>query len=459
MNLYLIKLIRHFALSVLILSFGLLATSVASADTGSNSTNRTDATKACQPFNIPMAGVPCDAGYTGTKYPMRTKECPSGKITDGLTFDYSNCKQVGKGQVDVNATDCSITPNVVGCMAAPTLSGCSIGKHWTLKGTNIAHCVSDDPACAWGTSLTHDSKGEPSCVQNTCPGNQVLQADGISCACPPSLPVWNGNSCEAPCIGTTAQITADCPSGQTGSRTLDLVFDCNSKVISKTEISNTCVSTPVTCPAETTYISACPPPMTGSMKVTRYYNLTNGVSCLPSEVNDESGCSSVPVTPSCPPGGPQKNWPNCTCDSNETWNGSTCISNNSSSSQSSATLPVTCPDARVTSRSCPIGFDGNIFVTTTYFGPSCSETNTEQNACVPSARNGSSTGPAWDTWVPEVVCVPVTRQNADGSWSTRLVYPWDTGVTDMGNSPTCTPSPGYYQHWKLDANGNPVLLN
>jgi hypothetical protein len=57
-----------------------------------------------------------------------TKECPSGKITDGLTFDTSNCKPAGKETIDVNETDCSLTPTVTGCMTLPTLSGCPVGK-------------------------------------------------------------------------------------------------------------------------------------------------------------------------------------------------------------------------------------------------------------------------------------------------------------------------------------------
>lgn len=107
-------------------------------------------------LQYPAGPVACDAGYTGKKFPMRTKTCPDGKITDGLTFDYSNCKPAGRENVDLNATDCSITPTAVGCMPVPTLSGCPVGKHWTLAGSKIAHCVNNDPVCPWGTSLTHD---------------------------------------------------------------------------------------------------------------------------------------------------------------------------------------------------------------------------------------------------------------------------------------------------------------
>lgn len=249
----------------------------------------------CQTYSIPLAPVPCDAGYTGKKFPMRTKTCPDGKITDGLTFDYSNCKPAGRENVDLNATDCSITPTAVGCMPVPTLSGCPSGKHWSLAGSNIAHCVNNDPVCPWGTSLTHDFLGEPSCIANTCPSNQVLQSDGISCACPASLPVWNGSSCVVPvCNSYISNANAYCPAGQTGYITNQNTYDCNNNLLSTVEIANTCV-TPVSCPGPTTQYTACPVGQTGQRVVTTNYTLVNG-ACSSSVTTDSSGCSTPAVT-------------------------------------------------------------------------------------------------------------------------------------------------------------------
>lgn len=230
---------------------------------------------------------------------MRTKTCPDGKITDGLTFDYSNCKPAGREAVDVNATDCSITPTAVGCMAVPTLSGCPTGKHWSLAGNKIAHCVNNDPVCPWGTSLTHDFMGEPSCIANTCPSNQVLQSDGISCACPASLPVWNGSSCVVPvCNSYISNVNAYCPAGQTGYITNQNTYDCKNNLLSSTEIANTC-ATPVSCPGPTTQFTACPSGQSGQMLVTTSYTMTNG-TCSSSLTTDTSGCSIVPTPPTSP---------------------------------------------------------------------------------------------------------------------------------------------------------------
>lgn len=81
---------------------------------------------------------------------------------------------------------------------AATPHNCPGSKHWVTLGTGIAHCVLDDFVCPMAQHLVHDAIGNPSCVSNTCPSNQVLQGDGVSCACPASLSVWNGSSCVAP---------------------------------------------------------------------------------------------------------------------------------------------------------------------------------------------------------------------------------------------------------------------
>ena len=207
MKTYFVNVLRRFAIAFLVLFMGNSSLSFA-ADVRAPS--------ACAPFIIPLAGVPCGPGYTGTAFPLRIKACPSGVITDGNSFDRANCKPNGV-VLDPNATNCSVTPTVVGCIQPPTAHGCSAGNHWTLDGSKIAHCVADDPNCPWGTTLKHDGLGNPTCVANTGPSNQVLQADGISCGCEASL-VWNGGACVVPivCPAQTVVATA-CQSGYTGN--------------------------------------------------------------------------------------------------------------------------------------------------------------------------------------------------------------------------------------------------
>lgn len=194
-------------------------------------------TATCVPYTIPIQSTvtACGNGLMGSKYKTSTKSCPSGAITTSADYDTSGCMTAPPSAGTVNtATRCIVTPDA--CGTNPVAKGCTSGYHWTLIGTNIAHCVADDPACPWGTSLRHDAIGNPSCIQNTCPSNQVLQGDGISCACPVNT-VWNGGSCvPAPptCVagaqrvnpaacgtgfsGTMYQIqTTTCPAGPYGS--------------------------------------------------------------------------------------------------------------------------------------------------------------------------------------------------------------------------------------------------
>lgn len=99
-------------------------------------------------------------------------------------------------------TNCEINPFL--CQGEPVAKGCQPGHHWTLQGTNLAHCVRDDFACGFGQHLEHDNIGNPYCVANSCPAGQQLQADGVSCACP-SGTTWNGSSCVVVAAAPPAQ--------------------------------------------------------------------------------------------------------------------------------------------------------------------------------------------------------------------------------------------------------------
>lgn len=92
----------------------------------------------------------------------------------------------------VSDTQCPVgTP---ACAGVLTLSNCPTNYVWKTTGSSVAHCAKADYNCGWGYTLQHDSLGNAYCTQNTCPSNQQLQADGVSCACASGY-VWNGASC------------------------------------------------------------------------------------------------------------------------------------------------------------------------------------------------------------------------------------------------------------------------
>lgn len=225
----------------------------------------------CTPYSIPIQSTvtQCGSGMTGSKYKTMTKTCPGGEVKESTDFDTSGCRTASTGSNGTLTAEaqCRLTPGA--CAYTPIASNCPAGRKWTLMGSGVAHCVDEDPVCPWGTSLTHDKLGNPSCVQNTCPSNQVLQADGKSCACP-SGTGWNGSSCVAPtCFEGTATTgsqactwggtqyyreTTTCPSGAYGAPSKTGYWDTSG-----------CAPQPVTCtPSAWTESAACGSGMTGN---------------------------------------------------------------------------------------------------------------------------------------------------------------------------------------------------
>lgn len=165
--------------------------------------NTAAAQSTCVPFKIANQNsiVACGPGQSGSKFTSTEKICPSGAVIVSA-LDTSGCRPAPGKKNEVNSTNkCLVTPDA--CAGLPTPAGCPAGMHWTLAGSKIAHCVKDDFACPWGSSLAYDALGHPSCATNTCPSNQVLQGNGSSCACPPGQPLWNGSTCYAPVVTCT----------------------------------------------------------------------------------------------------------------------------------------------------------------------------------------------------------------------------------------------------------------
>ena len=156
------------------------------------------AASTCTPYSIPIQSTvkDCGPGLYGSMYKTTTKVCPSGEVKESTDFDTSNCRQPPTGGGFVTAAArCRLTPGA--CASTPMASDCPVGQKWSLEGTGVAHCVDDDPTCPWGTSLTHDAAGHPSCGAIACPGNQVLQGDGKTCGCTVGT-TWNGFTCVPP---------------------------------------------------------------------------------------------------------------------------------------------------------------------------------------------------------------------------------------------------------------------
>lgn len=156
----------------------------------------------CIPYSIPIQSTitDCGPGWTGTKFRTMTKSCPSGEVKESASYVTSACQAAAtnsSGTLTAEAR-CRITPGAcAGTPGALVPADCPSGSKWSLTGSGVAHCVSEDPVCPWGTLLKHDFLGNPSCEKITCISNQVVQSDGKSCGCSSGLK-WNGSTCTAP---------------------------------------------------------------------------------------------------------------------------------------------------------------------------------------------------------------------------------------------------------------------
>ena len=309
----------------------------------------------CSPYQIPVQETvtDCGPGLMGSKFKTMTKACPSGVVTESADFDTTGCvaAPTGTNGFVSAATRCRLTPDA--CANTPIAAACPTGSHWTTTGSNIAHCVQDDPSCPWGTSLTHDWLGNPSCVANTCPSNQVLQADGKSCGCSSGL-VWNGASCVAPTptcyAGTATTATAACPYG--GTRYYRETTSCPAGAFGAPSISGTwddsgCAPRPVTC---------------SSSSYTETATCGSGI-----------GTQYRAVTTSCPGG--SYGSPSTSYGS---WDTSSCVA-------------ACTPSSSTISSACGTGFSGTKYTTTTYSCPSGSTSTTDTSGC--GCANGATDYP------------------------------------------------------------------
>ena len=382
--------------------------------------------------------APCDAGYSGKKYTTTTITCPTewptGLASTTSTYNTSQCVKIPTSP-PVDRT-CELTP--AACAPQPNSPGCPAGKHWTLTGSTVAHCVNDDMPCPSGASLIHDSFGNPSCKLMTCPTNQIVV--GSTCGCPPgailedvfnrciAIPpactpsvVRNSYACDAgftgikfgvtttTCPGNTTTFSFDtsgctpistctpriingsdvaCDSGYTGAKHLVTTTTCPDNVTSSYWDTSACVpvdtppvvvTPPPTCPANTTTTENCPTGYTGKVNISTTYS---GPTCTASVVTDTSACMPV-VTPPVV-----------------------------------VTPPPTCPANTITTENCPTGYTGSMTITTTYSGSTCAvNTNTDTSRCerrapATSCPNGASNWP--DCKIYESITGACSTNSANG---------------------------------------------
>jgi hypothetical protein len=217
--------------------------------------------------------------------------------------------------------DCKVNPSA--CQAAPTPSTCPTGKHWTLMGNGIAHCVLNDPVCPAGTTeLTHDWLGNPSCFvliisyedrSKSCPSGTdgtweqqrkvTTHADGTKtygswtttykdCAAPPAPPepttCSNGASDYPTCTTPTTPPPGVCTNGGTDYPTCTAPSTPTTPTDPQTGVCSNGANDYPTCTPPTTTPAVC----------------SNGAKDYPT--------CTPPPPPTCPNGA--KNYPTCTIE-------------------------------------------------------------------------------------------------------------------------------------------------
>lgn len=338
---------------------------------------------ACVPYKMPIDSTitSCGPGLIGSKYKTATKVCPGGTITLSTEYDTSGCAAAPSPAGTVNNTSrCRLMPD--SCANAPVAQNCASGAHWTLLGSNIAHCVQDDPACPWGTSLKHDSLGNPSCEQNTCPSNQVLQGDGKSCACGANL-AWNGSTC--------VPATPTCVAGDVDE------------------------NWPLTCSSGSGFrwrhaVTTCPSGAYGAPNITHYWDDTDCTGATPtctSSTTQENGSCNVgqtgnavrSVSTSCPSGAfgsPSTSY--------SSWDYSGCSTTTTTPTTPATTEPSCIATSSTSATSCGVGYTGTKYVTVKQLCPSGASTSEDTSGC--GCANGAADFP---TCTPVAAPPPVTK--------------------------------------------------
>jgi hypothetical protein len=261
--------------------------------------------------------------------------------------------------------------------AAPVPSDCGPGRHWTLQGSGIAHCVNNDPVCSGATpDLVHDWLGNPSCVA------PVVTIDSQSLSCPAGS---SGSITQTRTVTTHANGSVDYGSWSTSSNSCVADPVTPPPVTTPPETTPPVTTPPVTTPPVTTPPVTTPPVTTDPGTGSCTNGATNYPSCnaFPSCANGATNYPACNAFPSCANGA--TNYPACnafpSCANGAT-NYPAC--NSYPSCANGATNPPTCTDVKIVcpapSSSC--WFEGDKYGhtvmywgTTTYDGPYCAATS------------------------------------------------------------------------------------
>ncbi len=333
----------------------------------------------------------------GSKYKTLTKACPSGAMTESTNYDTSGCTAAPSPAGTVNILSrCALTPDA--CASPPAPASCPSGTHWTLMGSNTAHCVQDDMACPWSYSLKHDFLGNPTCNQNTCPATQSLQGDGVSCGCSAGS-MWNGSSCVASaptCIEQEVEVARSCSVGYTGIRWRTVYYTCLAGPYGAQTITNGAWDTYDCEPIGTT------PAPTPTCTVSTY---TDTALC------STEGWQTRQVVTSCPSGSTGAPY-----TSYSSWDTSGCLDSQSPPAPTPTPTPLpaegggsspSCSQTSSTSASsCGSGYSGTQTITTTYLCPSGTSTSVDTSGC--GCANGANDYPLCTPPPPPPAPKPVT---------------------------------------------------
>ncbi|HVY12581.1 MAG TPA: hypothetical protein VHB73_03340 [Alphaproteobacteria bacterium] len=336
----------------------------------------------CIPGTISVFSSPCPNGGSGLFTQGLVRTCPSGQVSV---------------QTLINTCTAACVPGQVG---SSFTASCPAGQTGSITRIHVRQCPS-------GTIVDQDISNtcQPTSCTNpgpsTCLPGQVRLCDSNQCNCTcqarcPSVLCPAGevssctttnNQCQCTCVPNTCQSsvtnqTRSCPSGQTGSITVQITKTCYSRqpvsgggggacscTTTERQISNTCKAPPPSCPPSTdlgTSTQNCPAGQTGQIVVR-----TRRICELSS-----TGCFSC------------GNESQCTCHNEQTQISNTCVAK--------PVCPASTDLGRIT-KSCPAGQTGSIVVQQTKLcrtvGRQCLcnivETpcsNTCVSSCVPSQR-------------------------------------------------------------------------
>ena len=82
--------------------------------------------------------------------------------------------------------DCAAGIALTSCAPVPVSTNCPADRHWSLKGTAIAHCVLNDISCPPGQAPERDAQDNPVCTPISCPAGMTISGNQCVFITPPT---------------------------------------------------------------------------------------------------------------------------------------------------------------------------------------------------------------------------------------------------------------------------------